>query len=114
MAREKCPSLLKRVEETATRFNNALCLFSKCHLGYNSGVVTDTEIDDLGKNKGVLTHCMCGCCFFSMIIVFMQQSPCLKTARLSILPSTIKDCFTSITLRYFSALYTLLAMNFFC
>ena len=49
VASNHCPSMLLEVTAVATRFRIALTLFGKCHNGYNSGVITDAAIDQLGK-----------------------------------------------------------------
>ena len=49
VASDHCPSMLAEATEVATRFRTALALFGKCHRGYNSGVITDKAIDQLGK-----------------------------------------------------------------
>ena len=47
--------MLPAVSEVAARFTKALSLFGKCHNGYNSGILADEAIDQLGKTE---THTM--------------------------------------------------------
>ena len=46
VAQTSCPEVLP---DAAIKFEKAFTLFSKCHKGYNGGVVSDTDICNIGK-----------------------------------------------------------------
>ena len=59
-------SVLPHAQEVSSKFITAFDLFSKCHRGYNSNVVDDKAIEDLGtyiKYTGVLFYPKLWCCF---------------------------------------------------
>ena len=50
VADQRCPALLEKARETATKFKSALTLFSKCHQGYSGqSHLSDDDITNLGK-----------------------------------------------------------------
>ena len=48
VAQTLCPALLPKASLVAAKFRAILTLYSQCHHGYNEGVITDVEIDQLG------------------------------------------------------------------
>lgn len=46
---EKHGHLKEEAKKVSSTFSTVLTLFSKCHHGYNSGSVTDTAIEGIGK-----------------------------------------------------------------
>ena len=49
MAQAICPDLMPSVKTVHSQFKKAITLFGKCHNLYNSGVLTDGDINQLGK-----------------------------------------------------------------
>ena len=46
---EKCTELIPKAREVYNRHLKAITLFGKCHNGYNGGVISDKDIDTLGR-----------------------------------------------------------------
>ena len=43
------PDLAEKVKSVAQTFCTLMTLFVKCHMGYSAGVLTDEQIQTLGK-----------------------------------------------------------------
>ena len=48
-AETSCPQILTEATAISSKFKEVLNLFAKCHRGYNSNVVSNQAVDDLGK-----------------------------------------------------------------
>ena len=51
MATKQCPDMIPEATKVHERHTQSLSLFGKCHRGYNGGVVTNSDIDQIGMLK---------------------------------------------------------------
>ena len=51
VATKQCPDMIPEATKAHERHTQSLSLFGKCHRGYNGGVVTNSDIDQIGMLK---------------------------------------------------------------
>ena len=53
VAQQHCPVVLPQAQEIESRFMKVLVLFQCCHKLYDSGVLNDAEIEELGMSTAI-------------------------------------------------------------